>query len=86
MQVESPFNIYLNMSILIINLKVSMVSRMCAAVDPCFKFERLMIHVVSSIVSPEIEPGYIVFPSHNQKIMYSLLLGVLLPCEKLRNF
>jgi hypothetical protein len=40
--------------------------------------------IVSSLkglsVSPRIEPGYIVFPSHKNNVL--LLLDVLLPCEK----
>jgi hypothetical protein len=35
-------------------------------------------------VSPGIEPGYIVFPSHKNNVQ--LLLGVLLPCEKENKF
>jgi hypothetical protein len=35
-------------------------------------------------VSPGIEPGYIVFPSHKNNVQ--VLLGVLLPCEKEKKF
>ncbi len=51
-----------------------------------FKYYWCALHMFKCydlIVSPGIEPGYFIFPSQNN---YVVLFGVLLSCEKFKNF